>query len=508
MSYQIIDLLIAAMTATVGLAAGWWLRTIVSGSHVPTDSPGEDTTKSRSREIVSRLYDLAANMAANVDDHSNRVQEINDELRAIEHHAPEDVLSAMAKLVDANEQMQQQLASAEQKLNEQAQQIESHVAEARTDALTKLANRRAFDDEMSRCQADFRRNGRPSSVLMIDVDNFKKFNDTYGHQAGDEVLRGVGRVLRRQARDTEVVTRYGGEEFAVVFPGSEIAGARIGAERIRAAIGAASFQFEGRQLHVTASAGLAQFRPNEDATALIKRADVALYASKEAGRDRGHWHDGEKCHPLADKSQSAPEKSQRSGSSSAAAHDSSKDNPAARSDRLDPLTGLSNRTSFCEDLNRRVAEWKRGGATLSVILLQIDDYATSVKQRGRGTADIVLRAATQFLEATMRDMDHVARYDDDTFALMLPGAKLDDTVKVAERLRNAIARCKLPIPGAQFQFTISLGAAESRHGDSSLSLLERTQAALDTAVREGRNRTYLHNGEHSEPVTASESAVR
>ncbi len=508
MSLQIIDLLIAATTATVGLAAGWWLRTILSGSPVPMDSPGDRSSGDRAKEVVARLYDLAAHMAANVDDHSTRVQEISDELRAIEHQGPDDVLSAMAKLIEANEQMQNQLESAEKKLNEQAQLIESHVAEARTDALTKLSNRRAFDDEMSRCLAEFRRNGRPTSVLLIDVDHFKKFNDTYGHQAGDEVLRGVARVLRRQARDTEVVTRYGGEEFAIIFPGSEITGARIGAERIRAAIGATSFQFEGRQLRVTASAGLAQYRPNEDSESLVKRADVALYSSKEAGRDRGQWHDGDNCHPLVDKSQLGPARLPRSEPSSSAAHDSNNDKSASRSDRLDPLTGLSNRTTFCEDVNRRVAEWKRGGATLSVILLEIDEYAATVKQRGKQTAEIVLRAATQFLEAAMRDMDHVARYDDDTFALLLPGARLDDAVKVAERLRNAIARCKLPVPGAQFQFTISLGVAESRQGDSSQKLLERTQEALDTAVKEGCNRSFLHNGEHSEPVTAHEPASR
>src|SRR5690606_10510368 len=152
-------------------------------------------------------------------------------------------------------------------------------------------NRRAFDDFIARQQAEFRRDNRPTTVLMLDVDKFKLFNDTHGHQAGDIVLQGVAQVLRKSMRDIDLVARYGGEEFSVVFPGSKLTEVAAAAERARAAIQAATFTFEGKQLKVTASLGLAEIRAGEAIVETVKRADEALYASKKAGRNCAHWHD-------------------------------------------------------------------------------------------------------------------------------------------------------------------------------------------------------------------------
>ena len=99
--------------------------------------------------------------------------------------------------------------------------MQTLLAETRTDALTLLANRRAFDDELAKRCAEFRRQGRTFSLTIVDVDRFKNFNDTYGHRAGDEVLRNVAKVLRRKMRETDIVARYGGEEFAIIHPGTE-----------------------------------------------------------------------------------------------------------------------------------------------------------------------------------------------------------------------------------------------------------------------------------------------
>src|SRR6185295_20304286 len=93
-----------------------------------------------------------------------------------------------------------------------------HAADARTDALTRLANRRAFDDELERRFNEWKRLRVPYTLLMADVDHFKKFNDTHGHQAGDEVLKGVAKTLKDTMREMDFVARYGGEEFAAVLP--------------------------------------------------------------------------------------------------------------------------------------------------------------------------------------------------------------------------------------------------------------------------------------------------
>ena len=202
----------------------------------------------------------------------------------------------LSQVVDANTQLQDRLNEAEQMLKEQAGEISTYMSEARTDALTGLPNRRALDEDLSRQLSEWKRHGRPLSVMMIDIDHFKKFNDTYGHQAGDAVLQQVAGLLRKTMRESDLVGRFGGEEWAVVMPGTEDQEACLAAERARQAIHNASFTHEGQRMQVTVSVGAAQCQEDELAEGLIKRADEALYAAKQAGRNRAFWHDTVSCH--------------------------------------------------------------------------------------------------------------------------------------------------------------------------------------------------------------------
>lgn len=153
---------------------------------------------------------------------------------------------------------------------------------ASTDALTGLANRRVFQESLARELALAVRRGEPCSLVVLDVDHFKAVNDTHGHQAGDEVLRQVGRVLHEAARGTDVPARYGGEEFAVVLPSCSPAEAFVVAERLRAGVAAG-----GGPVPVTVSAGVASFPLDAaDPAGLVGAADHALYRAKRAGRDR------------------------------------------------------------------------------------------------------------------------------------------------------------------------------------------------------------------------------
>jgi diguanylate cyclase (GGDEF)-like protein len=151
---------------------------------------------------------------------------------------------------------------------------------AATDALTKIANRMTFQDTLSRELERARREGGVVTLLMLDIDHFKKLNDTRGHQAGDEVLRQVAATLREQRRVYDTAARYGGEEFALILPGMDLGDAAIGAERVRAAI-------EANGGGVTASLGVATF-PHDAGSedALVAAADEALYRSKHGGRNR------------------------------------------------------------------------------------------------------------------------------------------------------------------------------------------------------------------------------
>jgi diguanylate cyclase (GGDEF)-like protein len=155
-------------------------------------------------------------------------------------------------------------------------------AAANTDGLTELPNRRAFDEALRRDLASAESTGRPVGLVLIDLDHFKRLNDENGHLAGDDVLRAVGAVLRRQARQGDTPARYGGEELALVLPGADLDGATATAERVRAAIAA----LVGPR-RITASVGVAVY-PNcaVSGAELVAAADRALYAAKRNGRNQ------------------------------------------------------------------------------------------------------------------------------------------------------------------------------------------------------------------------------
>lgn len=155
---------------------------------------------------------------------------------------------------------------------------------ARTDALTGLNNRRAFVElaevSLSYCQ----RNQLPVSTLILDIDHFKRINDSHGHSVGDQVLREVAQVLAGAIRRSDICARTGGEEFAVLLPDTPLAEAAKVAEKVRLAIAAHVTHSQGGEIRVTASCGVAS--GNESLDALLQQADAAMYQAKEAGRDR------------------------------------------------------------------------------------------------------------------------------------------------------------------------------------------------------------------------------
>ena len=344
-----LDVLVVLTAVVVGLIGGWWLR---GADPRVSRSKGSDTDGGAdSREVVQRLRALTRDVAADFDQHKDLMRQMNSELHALEAQDPKAVVSAVGRLIESNERMQRQLHQAEARLENQAQQIEDRSIEARTDPLTQLANRRAFDDAIQATNRAFVEDQRPTVVMLIDIDHFKDFNDTYGHQAGDEVLRGVGRVLVDHVPSGNLVARYGGEEFAVIFPNADMEAIEGVAERARAAIGSSPFNYEGLDLSVTASAGIAQFVPGEDVTSLIARADEALYASKESGRNSGHFHTVDSIVPLMEPV-----------GTNLAVLDNVTEAP-------DYESGVSTREEFFADVRRRLTQWKQGGAPLCMLFL-------------------------------------------------------------------------------------------------------------------------------------------
>lgn len=202
---------------------------------------------------------------------------------------------ANAQLLDLNEQYAETIGMLQRALDEKealAQQLKALNKQlehqATTDALTGLPNRRLMEMSLQRDLAKCAREGEPFALVMLDVDHFKRFNDTYGHELGDRVLRRVGDALNGAARRSDLAARFGGEEFCVLLPNTDVPGAELVAERLRTAIERTFLVHEGERLQVTASFGIAvrAGTAQEGASALIQRADAALYAAKRGGRNR------------------------------------------------------------------------------------------------------------------------------------------------------------------------------------------------------------------------------
>ena len=158
---------------------------------------------------------------------------------------------------------------------------------SQTDNLTQLYNQGYWKEC---CLNEYRRHSRtqlPSSLIMLDIDHFKNVNDTYGHPFGDEVIRGIATCLRSNMRETDVAGRYGGEEFTLILVDTDLQNAQLVAERIRLAIENTEFNFQGKNVNVTASLGIAQITKKiPDYKTWIKTADLGLYIAKEAGRNQ------------------------------------------------------------------------------------------------------------------------------------------------------------------------------------------------------------------------------
>ena len=280
--------LFALVLGIVQLAVG-----MVFGRSLLLGGSKSDRTQRRSakrlQRFAGRLFDVVTSVADDVDQCQSQIEEINQELASVrpdEHdHLTEFVLKLVARIMQINQRLQTRLATAEERLTEQAKQIESQLAEARTDPLTGLPNRRAFDDELQRRLSEWQRKSNTFCMVMVDIDHFKALNDRYGHPAGDHALRITAEVLENTLRDMDLVARVGGEEFAAILPSTNLSDGCRACERLRTAVDSHWFRFEDTDLQLPVSLGLASVSSGDDPIALIKRADEALYAALGAIHD-------------------------------------------------------------------------------------------------------------------------------------------------------------------------------------------------------------------------------
>jgi two-component system cell cycle response regulator len=225
------------------------------------------------------------------------------------------------RLQEALEERERELLEVNERLRHMSQ----------TDGLTGLDNRRHIEERLREMWEHHQRLHEPLACVMVDLDRFKSVNDTYGHQAGDAVLKQLAQILKREAREIDRIGRYGGEEFMLLLPGTVLDSAVTFAERVRKEVEGHTFTFEGGSLRRTASFGVsAVSHPKiRDCEALVRAADDALYVAKETGRNRVVRFDSEEFnrHTTADADVAADDEAQAQPTSGLAAP---ADRPASR----------------------------------------------------------------------------------------------------------------------------------------------------------------------------------
>ncbi len=253
------------------------------------------TEKTQLIKALQTLLKSTEELSTGVDSHNNELATVQECVTHLNAEGDLDIvqqalLQQIEAVVSANRQMEDDLVVTRYQLQEQAQELDKSRHEACTDQLSGLGNRKLFDESIQFAISQFKRKDVPFALVLADVDHFKRINDTHGHQAGDNVVRRIGETLKQLCRGHDYISRYGGDEFAILLMKASEENARRAAARIRSAIERTNFDVgaNGSRVAVTFSMGMAFPRTTDTTEALFDRADRALYESKKRGRNQLH----------------------------------------------------------------------------------------------------------------------------------------------------------------------------------------------------------------------------
>ena len=247
-------------------------------------------------KVSQEMDDLVETLKMSADatsDYGEVLEKAGEKLKVVKD--PEKLKVFVAHLVqstksavDANRKLEGQLVESKMQIENLQSNLEAIRYESLTDELTTLNNRKHFESSIERAVRHSDEQGHPFALLMTDIDHFKKFNDSFGHQTGDQVLRLVALAVKQNIRRSDIACRYGGEEFAIILPKSDLDHAIAVGEKIRKAVMSKELvkRSTGENLgRITISAGISVFHPGDSAHAMVSRADQCLYLAKNAGRN-------------------------------------------------------------------------------------------------------------------------------------------------------------------------------------------------------------------------------
>ena len=360
------------------------------------------------------------------------------------------------------------------------------------DELTGIHNRRFLLDLVDKEKERADRNGSEFCLCLFDIDFFKRINDTYGHAAGDTVLRAFSRTVQDQLRALDAFGRYGGEEFLLMLPETPAASAIALAERVRGAVEGLRCTEGERTITLTVSAGVAEYRLGEKVAQTIVRADQALYLAKLGGRNRVLCH-GEDGPAEVAKILAAPVTDARGPLDGA-------DGFQRGDARRDQLTGLLNRRLLRDRLRHAMDRARRNGRLVALLLLNINRFKEVNDALGFDAGDILLRQAGGAIRRCLRDCDTVARWGGDEFVALLEdlGSQADAQL-VADKILDRFT-APLPVAGRDCYVTLAVGIALYPAPDCDVdALLKRADIAVRSAKGWGQNivRFYASDGSAS-----------
>jgi len=253
-----------------------------------------DTVGSRVLDEIKQVLDMIDVAAGSATSYSESLADASEKLSGADDRETlraviDRLLEGAREMEQSNRRLEATLSASRQEIVQLQQNLEMVRSESLTDPLTTLSNRKFFDHALDKALAEAKQKNEPLSLLMLDVDHFKSFNDKFGHQTGDQVLRLVAMSMKQNVKGKDIAARYGGEEFAIGLPNTALQSAITVADHVRRAVMTKELmkRSSGERLgRVTLSIGAAALRPGDSPQLLIERADKCLYAAKRAGRNR------------------------------------------------------------------------------------------------------------------------------------------------------------------------------------------------------------------------------
>jgi diguanylate cyclase len=243
---------------------------------------------------IEQVMAMIGAAAGNASHYTENLASVSQALNSAKDNAGlrsivESLVQTTKEVEQNNKALEARLSASKAEITELQENLEAVRNESLTDPLTSLANRKSFDEALAKALTTARTKGEPITLMLTDIDHFKKFNDNWGHLTGDQVLRLVAGAVKQHVKGEDIAARYGGEEFAIVLPNTVLRSAITVAEHIRHAVMTKELMKRSTGEHlgrVTISIGVAAMRPSDTPQSLIERADICLYAAKRSGRNR------------------------------------------------------------------------------------------------------------------------------------------------------------------------------------------------------------------------------